>query len=153
MLCFYPQYFCVFCTSAVYRGSSVQNSAVWIYSSLLLSICPPSPNYTMMLCTTESVCVKYIGQESCDLTHKMWLTDLVPFPISSGSCGTLTFPASGLYLNCEHRRLMAPWEIFISDAPHLSDLIQVCGGLCRSTLRIYSSPEQTRAAATNPSTR
>lgn len=39
---------------------------------------------------------------------------------------------------------------FISDTPHLSDLIQVCRGWCRSMLCIYSSPEQTRAVAMNP---
>lgn len=83
--------------------------------SLSLSSSPCS-NYKMLFCAgvPQRPCMKFIGPESCHLTRKTWLTDLVPFPISSGSCVKLTFPASRLYLNPEHQRLMAPWEILLS---------------------------------------
>lgn len=55
-----------------------------------------------------------LAPESHRLTRKTWLTDLVPFPISSGSRVKLTFPAFRLYLNSEPQRLMAPREILLS---------------------------------------
>lgn len=88
---------------------------LFISSSLSL---PPSPcsNYKMLFCAgvPQRPCMKFIGPKSCHLTRKTWLTDLVPFPISSSRRVKLTFPASRLYLNSEHQRLMAPREILLS---------------------------------------
>lgn len=84
-------------------------------SSLCLSPSPCS-HYKMLFCAgvPQRPCMKFIGPESRHLTRKTWLTDPVPFPISCGSRVKLTFPASGLYLNSEHQRLMAPREILLS---------------------------------------
>lgn len=76
-------------------------------------------NYKMLFCAgvPQRPCMKFIGPEFRHLTRKTWLTDLVPFPISSGSRVKLTFPASGLYLNPVHQRLMVPREILLSTLP------------------------------------
>lgn len=84
----------------------------------LSSFLPPHHAHITWCCFVPAVPqrpgLKFIGPESCHLTRKTWLTDLVPFPISSSSCVKLTFPASRLYLNRKHQRLMVPWEILLS---------------------------------------
>lgn len=108
----------LFPTCCIHTGSSLQTkNHVTFFTPALLCLSPtPCSNYMMLFCAgvPQRPCMKFIGPESCHLTRKMWLTDLVPFPISSGSRVMLTFPASGLYLNREHRRLMAAWEILLS---------------------------------------
>lgn len=80
---------------------------VWIYSTLLFTVSHHA-QITRCCFAPQRPCMKFIGPESRHLTRKTWLTDLVPFPISSGSRVKLTFPASRLYLNSEHQRLMVP---------------------------------------------
>lgn len=109
----------VFSTCYMHMHPPLQtNHHVDLFLCPPLCLSPPSPcgNYKMLFCAgvPQRPCMKFIGPESCHLTRKTWLTDLVPFPISSGSRVKLTFPASRLYLNSEHQRLMAPWEILLS---------------------------------------
>lgn len=109
----------VFPTCCVHTGPSLQtkNHVNLFTPAFFLCLSPtPCSNYMMLLCAgvPQRPRMKFIGPESCHLTREMWLTDFVPFPISSGSRVTLTFPASGLYLNREHQRLMAAWEILLS---------------------------------------
>lgn len=103
-------------------------------------------------CTSAPLraCVKFIGKEflpfdtrdaanrSLAISYLLWVL-----------CNADLFLPPGVYLNCENQRLMVPWENFISNALHLSDLIQSCCGSCRTALCIYSPLEQTRAPVTN----
>lgn len=87
----------------------------FIHPSTLLPLSSPHRVQITRCCfVPQRPCKKFIGPESHHLTRGTWLTDLVPFPISSSSCVKLTFPAFRLYLNCERRRLMVPWEILLS---------------------------------------
>lgn len=111
-------FFSASCLTLFPTGSSLQTKKhVNFFTPTFLCLSPtPCSNYMMLFCAgvPQRPCMKFIGPESCHLTRTMWLTDLVPFPISSSSRVMLTFPASGLYLNREHRRLMAAWEILLS---------------------------------------
>lgn len=143
----YLQYFLLhICTKNIFSTQI----AAWIYASL--PVCLFSPNYMTAFCTRvpQRARVKFIGEEflpfdtrdaantSLAISHLLWLlwnADLFLPPV--------------VYLNCENQRLMVPWEIFISNALHLSDLIQSCCGSCQSSSCIYGPPEQTRAPVTN----
>ncbi len=89
----------------------------FVHLSSSLSLSPsPCSNYKILFCAgvPQRPGMKFIGPESRHLTRKTWRTDLVPFPVSSGPCVKLTFPASRLYLNSEQQRLTTPWEILLS---------------------------------------
>lgn len=136
----------------MHRRYLLPTSTMWIYSefiSLPLSTSPHS-NYKMLFCAgvPQRPCMKFIGLESLHLTRKTWLTDLAPFPISSGSRVKLTFPASKLYLNPEHQRLMAHGKFYYQRSPF--DLIQAYCRLCPSMPYIYTLLRQTRAPETSP---
>jgi len=62
--------------------------------------------------------------------HARYGERILPFPLSSSPRVKLTFPASRLYLNSEHQRLMVPRKSVIINAFHLSDLIRTCRRSC-----------------------
>lgn len=111
---------------------------------------PPAPPHRVQITRCCFMpwrpCGKFIGPWAAAIWHATtWLTDLVPFPISSGSCAKLTFPAFGLYLNCERPKTYGAGGNFIITAVHLSDFIQA---RAKAGPYIYTARRQTRANLT-----
>ncbi|MEQ2228590.1 hypothetical protein ILYODFUR_010406 [Ilyodon furcidens] len=142
-----PQYFqLLICTKNLF------SKQIDVRISSSLPVCLFKQNYMTAFWTSvpQRACVKFIGKEflpfdTRDAANRSLAISLLLQLLCNGD---LFLPPS-VYLNCENQRLMAPWEIFISNAFPLSDLIQSCCRSCRLALYIYSPLEQTRAAVTN----
>lgn len=108
----------VFFPASCFASFSISSSSKCIADCFISPLrCLPLPHHgqiTRCRFVPQRPCKKFIGSESHRLIRRTQLTDLVPFPLSSGSHVKLTFPAFRLYLNCESKRLMAPWEILLS---------------------------------------
>lgn len=152
--------YCFFLMSWAHGASSPnKQSVMFIYSSFLFSVPPPPTPLPFTMLKLHDVVVCRCATETM---LEIYWPRVLPFDtqdVANRSCAIshlLRLPCKA-DLSCLSA-IFKPWAPetygamgnFIINALHLSDLIQACCRSCRSTLYIYTPPQQTRAPLTNP---